>query len=378
VIETAFSRRAALRNLGAAILTKVSLSAQDVSAIEYPDPAARYLKRLYAAESQRFAFRPDYPGGFAQWHKEARVALTQRLGMPAIAAAAQGHRPTVELGEVTDLGEYTRQACTIETEPEVRMPFWLLKPKRSGPWPIGIFPHGHSSTGHDTTAGVYSTDAQRARALSEDRDVAVQAVQRGFLAIAPTVRGLSGGIVPDLRGRHGKLDCRAQTIHSLLAGRTTMGERVWDISRTLDWAAALPGVDPKRILSMGNSGGGMVTIFAAAIDQRISIAVPSCSFAPTTSPSGYIFHCDCNTVPGLQELGGLTNVAGLIAPRYLLSVNGVKDKLHSVTAIDAAAAHVRDIYAAAGNPERYQHQWGSEGHRFYKDLMWPFIEKALA
>jgi hypothetical protein len=121
----------------------------------------------------------------------------------------------------------------------------------------------------------------------------------------------------------------------------------------------------------------MVTIFAAACDERITIAVPSCSFAPTVSEGGYIFHCDCNMVPGLLELGGLPGVAGLAAPRHLLAVNGRKDTLFSQAEIERAVAHVQRIYEAAGCPGRFGHQWGEEGHRFYKDLMWPFVLEAL-
>ena len=166
-------------------------------------------------------------------------------------------------------------------------------------------------------------------------------------------------------------------MHCLVAGRTAMGERVWDMRRILDWACKLPEVNSRSILMMGNSGGGLVTIFTAACDPRITVAVPSCSFAPTVSPSGYVFHCDCNVVPGLIELGGLQNAAGLIAPRFLLTVSGRKDSLFSPEAIEWAAAHVRGIYRAAGHPGCYQHRWGAGGHRFYKDLMWPFVEAAL-
>ena len=71
-------------------------------------------------------------------------------------------------------------------------------------------------------------------------------------------------------------------------------------------------------------------------------------------------------VPGLMELGGLPDVAGLIAPRYLLAVNGRKDTLFSEEAVEQAAATVLQIYKAAGCPERFEHRWGAEGHRFYK------------
>jgi len=145
----------------------------------------------------------------------------------------------------------------------------------------------------------------------------------------------------------------------------------------VDWAIKREDVDSRHVLMMGNSGGGMVTLFAAACDDRINIAVPSCSFAPTISEAGYIFHCDCNMVPGLIEMGGLPGVAGLIAPRHLLAVNGRQDTLHSQAAIERAARDVETIYKAAGHPKRFEHRWGEAGHRFYADLMWPFVLDAV-
>ena len=343
----------------------------------YPEHVAAYLKRLYHESGRQLGFRDDYPGGFEKWQGDARAALRLKIGMDKIAASVGDHQPNVELGEPDDFGEYTRQRGVIETEPDVRIPFWLLKPKGDGPWPLGVFPHGHDRRGHHTTAGVYADVTHEKKSVAEDRDVAVQAVKLGFVAIAPAVRGLATDGVPDLHARHGKRDCRSHVMHCLLAGRTATGERVWDMQRILDWALALPEVESRHVLMMGNSGGGMVTVFTAACDQRISIAVPSCSFAPTVSEAGYIFHCDCNMVPGLIDLGGLPGVAGLIAPRHLLAVNGRKDTLFSEEAVEQAAATVRDIYKAAGCPERFEHRWGAEGHRFYKDLMWPFVLEAI-
>ena len=68
-------------------------------------------------------------------------------------------------------------------------------------------------------------------------------MKRGFVAIAPAVRGLAAEGVPDLNGRHGNRDCRSHEMHCLLAGRTATGERVWDMQRILDWALTLPEVD---------------------------------------------------------------------------------------------------------------------------------------
>ena len=355
----------------------VTVLGQEKDFNSYPDHVAKYLKRLYDPTERQLEYRDDYPGGFEKWQDDAQSALLLKIGLDRIAASVGDHEPVVELGETEDFEEYTRQRGVIETEPNVRIPFWLLKPKVAGKRPLGVFPHGHDRRGPDTTAGAYTDEAHELKSLAEDRDVAVQAVKLGFVAIAPAVRGLATDGVPDLHGRHGKRDCRSHVMHCLLAGRTATGERVWDMQRVLDWAFTLPEVDSSHTLMMGNSGGGMVTMFTAACDERIDIAIPSCSFAPTVSEAGYIFHCDCNMVPGLIDLGGLPGVCGLIAPRHLLAVNGRKDTLFSAEAVEKGAATVRNLYTAAGCPEWFEHRWGAEGHRFYKDLMWPFVLGAM-
>lgn len=277
-------------------LQPVPVAGQNTKVDEYPENVERYLRRLYDDSGRSLVFRDSGPGGFEQWREETQAALCQRVGLVRIAASVGDHRPTVELDEPEDLGDLTRQKGVIETEPDVRIPFWLIKPKGGGPFPLGLFPHGHDRQGHNTTAGVYSNEAHQKKALAEDRDVAIQAARLGFLAIAPAVRGLSVDGVPDINARHGNRPCRSHVMHCLVVGRTATGERVWDMQRLIDWAITRDDVDPQHILMMGNSGGGMVTLFAAACDNRITIAVPSCSFAPTAREDGYLFHCDCNMV----------------------------------------------------------------------------------
>jgi hypothetical protein len=69
----------------------------------------------------------------------------------------------------------------------------------------------------------------------------------------------------------------------------------------------------------------------------------------------------------------LTGVVGLIAPRHTLAVNGRNDSLLPVAEVERAAAEVRSLYAWADAAGRFQHRWGPEGHRFYRDLMWPLV-----
>jgi dienelactone hydrolase len=337
-----------------------------------------YLGRLYHEHQREHACRATTPESLAQWQASARPALRRLIGLEAMEQALADHDPTVALQDAEDGGDVTRQLGHIESEPDVRISFWLLKPKGRGPFPLAVMPHGHEACGHDTYAGVSPDEAHRQRRIVEAQaDVAVQATRRGFIAIAPNTRGFGPAGVPDTNGRHGDRDCRSQLIHCLLAGRTAIGERVWDMQRIIDWALTLPEVDGERVLMMGNSGGGVCTTYAAACDTRIRVAVPSCSFAPYVSRKGLVHHCDCNVVPGILRFGDFHDVAGLIAPRHLLIVNGRKDDLFAVEEVERAVAGVRAIYQASGHPERFEHRWGPEGHRFYSDLMWPVIERAL-
>ncbi len=233
----------------------------------YPKEVEQFLKGMYSKQHQEFTFRLNYPGGFKMWQAEARPELYRLIGLNNITAYAGTFKPKIRLLEKKDRESHTLQKGFIETESHVEIPFWLLIPKGDGPFPLAILPHGHDSRGHDTHAAVYHDEAHRQKTLAGDRDVAVQAVENGFIAIAPAIRGLAKEApgIPDIRDRHGDRDCRSQFMHCLLSGRTAIGERVWDMSRIIDWATTLPDVDASTILMMGNSGGGMVTLFAACL-----------------------------------------------------------------------------------------------------------------
>ena len=122
----------------------------------------------------------------------------------------------------------------------------------------------------------------------------------------------------------------------------------------------------------------MATLHTAACDERIRVAVPCCAYNNYVSFAGTLRHCPCNAVPGILTFGESWDVAGLIAPRPLLTVNGIDDGLHPVDEVDAAVMRLERIYAAAGAAGNYEHRYGDGGHRFYSDLMWPWIEAQFA
>jgi len=345
--------------------------------VSYEEPVASYLKRIQKGKQQH-AFHPAVD--VAAWQKSARAALIKLIGLEQIRDELAGFEITVTQGEDRTVdGEITRRLYTIETEPGIRVPFYYLTPVGGkGRAPLFIAPHGHDKIGLHSYSGAFRNEKHREEILAREGHIAEQAARRGFVAIAPATRGLANEVlVPDPKGRHGNRPCRAQLVHCLLSGRTPTAERVWDMQRILDWAVKQPEVDPKKIVMTGNSGGGVLTAYTAAIDTRVTVAIPSCSFTSVTSAEGYVFHCDCCLVPGLRNWGDWKELAGLIAPRRLLLVHGEKDGLHHRPTVDALGREVKTIFGYSGSAAHTELKWGTGGHRFYPEYMWPFIAQAF-
>ncbi|MFW6171792.1 MAG: prolyl oligopeptidase family serine peptidase, partial [Planctomycetota bacterium] len=65
-------------------------------------------------------------------------------------------------------------------------------------------------------------------------------------------------------------------IGSILVGRNTARYRIWDGMRSIDYLQSRPEVDGERIGCTGNSGGGTMTSYLMALDDRVEVAAPSC------------------------------------------------------------------------------------------------------
>lgn len=65
-------------------------------------------------------------------------------------------------------------------------------------------------------------------------------------------------------------------VSAILLGWNTASFRVWDGMRALDYLQSRPDIDGDRLGCMGNSGGGTLTAFLTALDDRIKVSSPSC------------------------------------------------------------------------------------------------------
>src|SRR5262249_2956119 len=88
----------------------------------------------------------------------------------------------------------------------------------------------------------------------------------------------------------------------LLKGITSTRLQTWDSVRSLDYLASHPLVDPKRLASTGQSGGGTNTMLLAAVDDRLTAAAVSCGITENVACAN--FNPPGSTDDGEQNLIG--------------------------------------------------------------------------
>jgi hypothetical protein len=336
--------------------------------------AKKHYQTLYETAAGAFSFQAQTIEELQTWQNQFRPRLQEILGLDQIQRDLAGHQPHAERLASEELDGYTREQWQLQVEPTLALPFYLLRPHQaSGPRPLILIPHGHNHP--HIYVGLYNDEEERQNIIGGDRDIAVQAVKEGYIAIAPTTRGFGDTRTEEDLDNDKLSSCRIQLMHGLLLGRTPIGERVWDMSRLLDWALENLDIDEQRIAITGNSGGGTVSLFAAACETRISLAMPGSYFNTFAGSIGSIFHCDCNYVPGILQLGEMYDVAGLIAPRPFCAIAGEEDPIFPIAEAQLAYEKLRQVYEVAGNPDDCRLYVGKGGHRYYKDGAWPFVRE---
>ncbi|MBO4885041.1 MAG: acetylxylan esterase, partial [Clostridia bacterium] len=207
---------------------------------------------------------------FAAWQAKARARLNELLGLPL-----ESTEPNFRVEWTHDNPDCTETRFLFESEPEVTVIGHLLLPKNApqGKLPLVICLQGHSKGVH-ISLGRPIYEGDEVTINGGDRDFARQIVARGQAALALEQRGFG-----ERGGTEKGPACYQPAVQALLMGKTLIGQRCWDISRAIDVVGEqFPRLDMSRIAIMGNSGGGTATIYAAALDERIGAAMPSCAF----------------------------------------------------------------------------------------------------
>jgi dienelactone hydrolase len=153
-------------------------------------------------------------------------------------------------------------------------------------------------------------------------------------------------------------------------GYTPAGVEAWNCVRALDYLQWRPEVDGERIGVTGRSGGGAYSWWIAAIDDRITAAVPVAGITDLTNHvvDGVVEgHCDCMYMLNTYRWD-YAQVAALVAPRPLLISNTDKDGIFPLEGVVRLHGQTRDIYRLLGAGDRLGLHITEGGHMDTQEL----------
>jgi dienelactone hydrolase len=307
-------------------------------------------------------------GDVASWQERLREKIRELVGdMPEERCSLA---PRTLWSRSHELGTIEKVAFTSEPFADV-VAYVCLPAGVSPPYTFMVCLQGHS-TGMHNSIGVARDDETQPFVPEGDRDFGLGCMRRGMAALCIEQRSF-GERGERMQKNVSNQSCHDATMHALMLGRTLLGERVYDVDRGIDYLHHRGDADMDRIGVMGNSGGGTISLFSAALLPRIAYAMPSSYFCTFRDSVMSLYHCADNYLPGLLKYAEMADVLGLFAPKPVVIVNGRKDDIFPIEGTREAFSHLRRIYAAAGAADRCHLVVGTEGHRFYADEAWPVM-----
>jgi len=230
-----------------------------------------------------------------------------------------------------------------ESRPDHHVTGNLYIPEGKGPFPGVLVPCGHSDKG---------------KAEEAYQRISLLLVKNGFVVLCYDPIGQ--GERMQLLGADGKAAIKGNTtehtmsgIGALLVGWSCASFRIWDGIRSIDYLASRPEVDPKRLGCTGNSGGGTMTSYLMALDDRIAVAAPSCYITTlerlfaTIGPQDAEQNITGQVAFGMEQ----TDYVTMRAPKPTLICTGTQD-FFDIQGSWTTFREAKQVYAMIGHAER--------------------------
>ncbi len=301
-----------------------------------------------------------------KWQEERRAFFLRQIGgLPERTPL----KPKI-VGTLKGEG-YRVENILFESRPDFHVTANLYLPLTPGPWPGVIVPCGHSHDGK--AAGGY----QR---------ICILLARHGMAAMCydPVGQGERYQMLDLSRERthfddaphvpvpHPNVRCLCTDEHTMmglgciLLGSNVAQFRIWDGMRAIDYLQSRDDILADKIGCTGNSGGGTLTAYLMALDDRIVAAAPVCYLTSfrrlidTSGPQDAEQNIFGQLAFGMDEADYLT----MRAPRPTLICAGTRDATFDIGGTWDVLREAKRFYSRLGHAERVEMHEADAPHGF--------------
>lgn len=340
------------------------------------------MQERFEKEERKNRFQAKTVEEYINWKRETRKLLAELIGLPKMKTCDLAPK----LLESIEAEEgIRREKVVIQVELQVYMPMYILIPKtvRQGEIQCFMAIPGHQGAGKFSVAGCYDIPAVKACIDKYHYDYGMQLAREGFVTFCPDCRGF---------GERREFALQAEDENSFVngscfqlshmaepLGMTVAGMNTWDIMRLLDYIGTRTEWNTEKVGCLGFSGGGMQTLWAAALDDRIAVA----------AISGYLYgykeallerngNCNCNYVPHLWEHVDMGDIGALLAPRPVWVQSCEGDHLNGIRGIKNVTEQLdimRSAYDLYGAEDKVFHEICPGGHQWHEENLKEYLAK---
>jgi cephalosporin-C deacetylase-like acetyl esterase len=329
----------------------VTLSAQAQNST--PRPGDVMMNKFLAGETEILSRHfLDGAKSLDDWEQRRPRLKQEYLDMLGLWPLPEKTPLNAKVTGTVERGEVTIEKVHFQSKPGLYVTANLYRPKKpEGKLPAVLYLCGHSRRGRDGNKTAF-------------QDHGMWFASNGFVCLI--VDTLQLGEVAGVH--HGTYNLSRWWWQA--RGYTPAGVECWNAIRSIDYLSDRSDVDLDRITVTGISGGGAATIWVAAADERVKLAIPVSGMSDLQSyVSNKIIngHCDCMFMINTYRWDWAT-IAALIAPRALLFVNSDKDPIFPMDGNRRIMNRLRQIYKMYNQPNYVDEYVSEGGHDYRPDL----------
>ena len=348
--------------------TGVELGVDSAALPDYSHDLERYLVRS-ASEARERRKQAINAISTAQGIQERQKVITEQV-WKMLGGPLERTPLNPRVTGIVERPSYRIEKLTFESRPRLYVTANLYLPVAAGRHPAILGPLGHSTNGKawPSYQKLFSNLARKGYVVLA-YDPFGQGERIEYPGSLPGQSAIGGGGTSEHEYAGRRL---------ILLGANFSLFRVWDGIRGIDFLLTRAEVDPERIGCCGQSGGGTLTQFLAALDSRIRVAVVSEGNTENLAhadvePPGSADDAEQNIVPALSYGIDRADLLYAFAPKPLLMTVTLHDAGHTYSPeyVDSSLdllQEYRRVYSLLAADDRVSLQVTTEQHGYVYEL----------